>query len=173
METINKHSSKLVFVAIIALICSWAIIGDAGNLNPSAPPGPTMKTLDQIYDTASAGVLEREGYCRSFGVVGTENIFTVPVGKRFVLLKFQGHSTPDDSLDWTLVASDPTAGDTILIWGMARLDGSNAVVGRQYTDWWDFPDRCVVVEENQTLKLVTGTSTTVESAIIGYFYDAP
>ncbi len=49
METIKKNSSKVLFLAAIALVCSWAMLGNAGDLNPSAPPGPTMKTLDEIY----------------------------------------------------------------------------------------------------------------------------
>ncbi len=48
METIKKNSSKAVFLAVIALVCSWAVFSDAGNLNPSAPPAPTMKTLDEV-----------------------------------------------------------------------------------------------------------------------------
>lgn len=48
MEKIKKNSSKILFVAVIALVCSWAMFSKAGNLNPSAPPGPTMKTLDEV-----------------------------------------------------------------------------------------------------------------------------
>jgi len=50
MEVIKKNSTKLVFTSVIALVCSWAIIGNAGNLNPSAPPAPTMHTLEEIYN---------------------------------------------------------------------------------------------------------------------------
>jgi len=49
MEKIKKNSSRVVFLAVIALACSWAMLSNAGSLNPSAPPGPTMKTLDEIY----------------------------------------------------------------------------------------------------------------------------
>jgi len=49
MEKIKRNGSKLVFIAVIALVCSWAMLGNAGSLNPSAPPAPTMKTLDEIY----------------------------------------------------------------------------------------------------------------------------
>ena len=48
MEKIRKSSSKVVFLAVIALVCSWAMLSNAGSLNPSAPPGPTMKTLDEV-----------------------------------------------------------------------------------------------------------------------------
>jgi len=48
MEKITKNSSRLAFLTVIALICSWGILSNAGNLNPSAPPGPTMKTLDEV-----------------------------------------------------------------------------------------------------------------------------
>jgi len=48
METIKKNSSKVLFLAVIALVCSWAMLGNAGSLNPSAPPAPTMKTLDEV-----------------------------------------------------------------------------------------------------------------------------
>lgn len=48
MEKIKKNGSKVVFLAVIALVCSWAMLSNAGSLNPSAPPGPTMKTLDEV-----------------------------------------------------------------------------------------------------------------------------
>ena len=50
MEKIKKNSSKVVFLAVIVLVCSWAILSDAGSLNPSAPPAPTMHTLEDIYN---------------------------------------------------------------------------------------------------------------------------
>ncbi len=48
MEKIKKDRSKVAVLAVIALVCSWAMLGNAGSLNPSAAPGPTMKTLDEV-----------------------------------------------------------------------------------------------------------------------------
>jgi len=50
MEKIKKNGSKVIFLAVIALVCSWAMLGNAGNLNPSAPPASTMHTLEEIYN---------------------------------------------------------------------------------------------------------------------------
>ncbi|MHC4625127.1 MAG: right-handed parallel beta-helix repeat-containing protein, partial [Planctomycetota bacterium] len=48
METKEKKTRIVVWVVILAGLAALSLIGYAGSLEPSAPPGPTMKTLDQV-----------------------------------------------------------------------------------------------------------------------------
>jgi hypothetical protein len=48
METKNRTTKLVVSVFILAGVLFFPLIGSAGNLEPSAPPTPTMKTLDEV-----------------------------------------------------------------------------------------------------------------------------
>ena len=45
-----KTSKKFLRILAFLLVSLIAFIALAGDLTPSAPPGPTMKTLDEIYN---------------------------------------------------------------------------------------------------------------------------
>ena len=49
MET-RKAKTRTVAMVVLCGILVYALIATGGSLEPSAPPGPTMKTLDEIYD---------------------------------------------------------------------------------------------------------------------------
>jgi hypothetical protein len=162
----ERNDAKVIvgLVMVLALIgiAFWAY---AGDLEPSAPPAPTMKTLDEIYQAASAGIQQREGFCEYFNIAEntTETILTAQPGKRFVLLKLQVVRNSDD---WRLIVSDPVEGDKRLMRGMAtRYSNTESVY------WIDFPDRCVTVDTDQTLKMVNEAGILLPTQVIGYFYD--
>ncbi|MHC4618136.1 MAG: right-handed parallel beta-helix repeat-containing protein [Planctomycetota bacterium] len=48
METKEKKTRIVAWLAILAGLAAFSLIGYAGSLEPSAPPGPTMKTLDEV-----------------------------------------------------------------------------------------------------------------------------
>lgn len=48
METNQKKTKLVVSVLALAAILLFSLFAMAGNLEPSSPPGPTMKTLDQV-----------------------------------------------------------------------------------------------------------------------------
>jgi hypothetical protein len=160
-----KEKDSRIIAAILAsagllVFCLYAL---AGNLEPNAPPGPTMHTQDEIYhavETASSGISQREDYCQYIQFdTASHNILTVPTGKRFVVLRLYAQMT-DDPHAWKLTVN----GDTL-------IDGK---VSWDSTFVHDFPDRCVVVEEGETL---VGTNTNpyghpLNLHLIGYFYDA-
>ena len=48
METRKKTTKVVVSVLALAALCVFSLFAVAGDLEPSAPPGPTMKTLHEI-----------------------------------------------------------------------------------------------------------------------------
>ena len=179
METRKTRINLVTSVSVLVASLAVTYYALAGSIQPTDPPGSTMHSLEDIYNaigTASAGVLEREGYCQHHTVAGNsiETILTVPAGKRFVLLKFNC-VTPSNagSISWALIASDPSLGDTVLLDGYARWDMYQASPGVSYRYWYDFPDRCVVVTEGQSLQIIDTESHGMHAHIIGYFYDVP
>ncbi|MHC4618138.1 MAG: right-handed parallel beta-helix repeat-containing protein [Planctomycetota bacterium] len=48
METKKKRARVVVSVLALAGLAVFPLMGYAGSLEPSAPPGPTMKTLDEV-----------------------------------------------------------------------------------------------------------------------------
>ena len=48
METKQKKTKVVVSLLVLAALCVFSLFAVAGNLEPSAPPGPTMKTLDEV-----------------------------------------------------------------------------------------------------------------------------
>jgi hypothetical protein len=169
METKDKRTKIAAGVLALAGLLSLLTLSTAGNLEPNAPPGPTMKTLDEIYD-AVIGVSQREGYIGHFGLPADSNVvcfIPVPAGKQFVLLNLTFRY--DDS------ASQRKAYLTV---------NDNFLTGypylRSYTDptntiqsYADFPDRCVVVNAGGTLKVVNDESSALKVMIVGYFHNVP
>jgi len=104
---------------------------------------------------------EREGYCKLLNVPISESqdIFTVPEGKCFVLLQ--------------LIDRKDCCNDFKL-----QVDGNDIILGRNLFFnhsggvklSHDFPDRCVTVKSGETLKVV---GFAYEVVIIGYFYNCP
>jgi len=48
MEAKKNRARVVVGVLAFAVLAAFTLIGYAGNLDPPAPPGPTMKTLDEV-----------------------------------------------------------------------------------------------------------------------------
>jgi hypothetical protein len=162
METKGKNTKVVTCgLALAGLLLVWTL-ATAGDLEPSAPPASTMKTLDEIYDAVvegSSGISERQGYikCVEVGADSTYTFFTVPAGKCFVLLKLNMAYTTTLTVD-DLLFIGPRS-----FWLESEL--SNVV---------DFPDRCVLVNAGETLKAVNEHPTVAyDVSIVGYFYDVP
>jgi hypothetical protein len=160
-----------MFLSVVAVVVLSALLVNAGKLEPNQPPGPTMKTLQEIYDAASSGINEREGHFQYIETQAnsSENVFTVPVGKRFVLLKLHlWFASGTISSEWHFeVNGSPWLNGDIT---NDRKEGSSLVV----TAIHDFPDRCLVVNAGETLTIVNEHgSFRLDTQIIGYFYNVP
>jgi len=163
METGQRGTKIIVSALVLVGFLALALIAGAGSLEPSGPPGPTMSTLDQIYNAATSNVSQREGYCTTVIESGgtPTNILTVPGGKRFVVLKLYVKNLTDPAHDngWELKV------DTRLF-----IDG--AIVDITGEKQFEFPDRCVAVDAGESLKFSIKNDThDVLMTVIGYYYN--
>ena len=105
-------------------------------------------------------VEEREGYCKIVQITSPQgqpqDVFTVPEGKRFVLLQL---------IPWGLVNF------RIQVDGNDIFDGLSVFYNGPQR-YHDFPDRCVTVNSGETLSVLPYSSgSPLQLNIIGYFYD--
>jgi hypothetical protein len=173
MEAGKRETRIFVGLLVFAGFFALALLARAGSLEPNAPPGPTMKTLDQIYAAVAASgssVSGREGYCATVenrgGAYPATNVLTVPTGKRFVLLRIYVKNKQDPLYDnaWEVYANS-----RLLLEGRIVDSAEGKLV-------FDFPDCCVAVESGETLKLDnthTDNSNYVQMTIMGYYYNVP
>ena len=54
METRRKSAKVVVSVMALAALVVFSLFAVGGNLEPNAPPGPTMHTLDEIYNEVTS-----------------------------------------------------------------------------------------------------------------------
>jgi hypothetical protein len=163
----DKRTKIAVGVLALAGLLGLLTLSTAGNLEPNAPPAPTMKTLNEIYD-AVTGVSQREGRLQQVNVdpCSTYTFFTVSAGKQFILLNLTFRYDDTSRRKAYLTVNDN------FLTGYPYL--------RSYTDpanmiqsYADFPDRCVVVNSGETLKVVNDEPSVLKVMIVGYFYDVP
>ncbi len=57
METKRKSAKVAVSLLVLAGLLLFSLFAVGGSLQPSAPPGPTMKTLEQIEPRIIANTL--------------------------------------------------------------------------------------------------------------------
>ena len=163
----NREGRVLVAILVLVAMGGLTYLAVAGDTEPSAPPGATMRTLEEVYDAVnatSAGISERENYCRYFNFgssTGYTEILTVEGGKRLVIL--QMFVLPSDG--WVMYVDD----EVFLVCKPICYDSTSTPTKQM----WDFPDRCVVVDGGQTLKLLNPGGNDHWIQIIGYFYDVP
>jgi hypothetical protein len=159
METKGKRTKVIAGILALAGLLGLLTLAIAGDLEPSAPPAPTMKTLDEIYNVVVAGssdISQREGRIDHNDVAARSSItlFTVQTGKQFVLLKMVLHS-PEMKMYLT--------------------KNGNFLTGRYYTctadgnTFMDFPDRCVVLNAGDSLGIKNESSSAGKAMVVGYF----
>ena len=170
METRKVETKVVVLVLAVAALLAFSLFAVAGNFGPPQPRSPMMKALDQIHDTITSHLSERQGYCRAFVLSADSNqvIFTVPEGKCFVLLSLLRGAWISVN-PWPLPATGPldwylTVNDDLFI-----NESDSEYVMEHERATLNFPDRCAVVNAGETLR-ATGNNG-LSLTIVGYFYD--
>lgn len=161
----EKSTRVTVCVLVLAILSGILTLATAGNLEPDAPPAPTMKTLNEIYDAVS-GASQREGCLQQVNVdaSSTYTLFTVPAGKQFVLLNLTFR------YDSSKRRAYLTANDNFLT-GYPYVRSYTESATNFIQSYADFPDRCVVVNAGETLKVVNEESIALKAMVVGYFYE--
>lgn len=170
---VKKIANTNLTVILLALagLTVYNLLAKAGNLEPSEPPGPTMKTLDEIYEAVSAAPPQKEPFVESFVVNNfnrTKKIVDVPAGKRFVLRKIYM-----SSYDWFI--GECSGGCTQPEYINSLFEGVMfSGMSSEVQQVHDFPDKLVVFEGGQTLWLAVSEiyGPSAKLLLIGYVCDA-
>jgi len=166
MKQKKVNTNLVLAIMLLAGLLGYALLVQAGNLEPSAPPGPTMKTPNEIHEaiaSVSPSISQREGYCKYISMPGntTTTILTVPAGRRFVLRKLWVYYA---ELAWTI-----QGGPNLYI--DASIFYINSGSASERSLMWDFPDGCAVVEGPNDLTFNSSLGADIKTHIVGYFYD--
>ena len=105
MEKRNVNTNLVAALLVVIAVLGYGLIGKAGNLEPSAAPAPTMKTLDEVepgtpissvpYTIASSG-----SYYLSANAETTSSMFSgITIWSDNVTLDLKGFSLIGDGTD--------------------------------------------------------------------------
>ena len=116
METKQKRRKVVVSLLTLVGLLVFSLFATGGNLEPSAPPGPTMKTLDEVepripisslpYTISASG-----SYCLTGDVTGITSQHGITVGVDDVTIDLMGYQ---------LIGPDPNDGTECGIYMNAR-----------------------------------------------------
>lgn len=179
---------KSLFVCIILYIVSSPLSLKGGNLEPAAPPGSTMKSLEDVYNAtastqltvddglatlASSDMAGKEGFTQQFSFINYDNIaknfqvLTVPTGKNLVVLQIyiKGYAS---SLDvWQGGVFSKTLIDSDFL-GYTETTASKKI----------FPEPCMMIYSDQMLYVKIQPKSipenpywksTLKFALVGYY----
>lgn len=178
-KKMKKTRTNLVLVLLAA-----AIFFGLANARPDAPPHSIVAALQGIQEALLAlselepapqavepNATAVEGYCEYLETAANSSqiIFTVPLGKQFVLRKLHIRFR-EYSFDrrWCLETNDRTVLDGGIVYNESGGDGL------KWSGTHDFPDKCVVINAGEILKVVneiTDERYILKTTIIGYFRD--
>ena len=102
METKDKRKRVAVSVLVLAALAAFSLMVYAGDLEPSGPPGPTMKTLDEVepgtpISSVPYTIAESGSYYLACDVQTTSNMFSgITIWASNVTLDLKGFSLVGD-----------------------------------------------------------------------------
>ena len=168
---------QCVFVAVLLAAAGLLLIPSLTQAKPKDPPA--QNTEDH-----------RDGYSRSFVVDANSVLFTVPEGRRYVLVRMYarvsdnepphvwefdgGYSYYRDMSYWTLTIDGQMFLDEVCIAHPYVYQGNATMTTIDGLMKEDFPDGHVVINGGQTLGITKHVAIDkVSLTLIGYFCDAP
>ena len=179
--------AKSLLAGVILFIVGWPLLLTGGSLDPTAPPGSTMNSLEDIYNAVSnvqltidnlpaqgtSDIAGKEGFTQQFTFTNYDNVaknfsvMIVPTGKNLVVvhLYIKGYQA---SLDvWQSGVYQKTLIDSDFL-GYSETSPTKIV----------FPEPCMMLKANETLyvKLQPKSipenpywKSTIKFALVGYY----
>ena len=154
MKVLKNNYFGIAALCILSIGVFSNMSGQAGSLNPSDPPGVTMKTLNEIYDAVVANAnqsSQREGYLGHIHLLpgASMDFFTVPEGRCFVATK--------------LLLVSPAV--------KLMVDSETIIDMTYFGDKVDFYNRELVVSAGKTLTVLHTGPNEHDFTVAGYFED--
>jgi len=109
METRTKRTKTAVSVLVLAGLVVFGLTATGGNLEPSAPPGPTMKTLDEVEPRIPIQSLSGSGDAlyiidKPGSYYLTANVKNVPVAKNGI--NVEASDVTIDLMGYSLIGAE-------------------------------------------------------------------
>lgn len=187
---INRRLSLLVkslSAAVVLFIVAWPLLLTGGSLEPTAPPGSTMNSLEDIYNAISnvqmtidnlpaqgaSDITGKEGFTQQFTFTNYDNVaknfsvMTVPAGKNLVVVQLyiKGYQVTLDV--WQGGVYQKTLIDSDFL-GYSETSPARIV----------FPEPCMMLLGGQTLYVKLHPKSipenpfwksTIKFALVGYY----
>ncbi len=134
MGTKERKTEIVVSVLALAALAIFSLMSYAGNLEPSAPPGPTMKTLDEVEPRIAiqslAGTADAMYVINESGSYYLAGDVTVAAGKAGIMV--EANDVTIDLMGYSLIGPGTGTGSGIHMDGRRNVEVRNGTV-RSFT----------------------------------------
>ncbi|MHC4477935.1 MAG: right-handed parallel beta-helix repeat-containing protein [Planctomycetota bacterium] len=130
MQANEKTTKVVASVLALAGLVVFSLMGYAGNLEPTAPPGPTMKTLDEVEPRlpiqSLAGTVDAMYLVNKAGSYYLAGDVTVPAGKHGIAV--EANDVTIDLMGYGLIGPGSGTGSGINMDGRRNVEVRNGTV---------------------------------------------